>query len=58
MITTIYNLTPWLCMRKKYLMLTMLISGPKQPGYNITIFLVPLIDDLKPLWEDGVECLW
>ncbi|KAA0053344.1 hypothetical protein E6C27_scaffold27G00320 [Cucumis melo var. makuwa] len=35
-------------------MLTLLIPGPKQPGNDIDIFLQPLIDDLKLLW-DGVE---
>ncbi|KAL0546464.1 hypothetical protein IC582_016374 [Cucumis melo] len=45
-ITTIYNLSPWLCMRRKHLMLTMLISGPKQPGYAINTYLAPLINDL------------
>ncbi|KAA0052811.1 transposase [Cucumis melo var. makuwa] len=35
-------------------MLTLLILGPKQPGNDIDIFLQPLIDDLKLLW-DGVE---
>ncbi|KAL4016700.1 hypothetical protein IC575_024357 [Cucumis melo] len=48
-ITTIYNLPPWLCMRRKHLMLTMLISGLKQPGYNINTYLALLIDDLKIL---------
>ena len=28
MILTTYNLPPWLCMRRKFMMLTMLISGP------------------------------
>ncbi|KAL0561335.1 hypothetical protein IC582_001760 [Cucumis melo] len=55
-ITTIYNLPPWLCMRRKHLMLTMLISGSKQPGYDINTYLAPLIDDLKILWEEGVRC--
>ena len=55
-ITTIYNLPPWSCMRRKYLMLTMIISGPKQPGYDINTYLAPLIDDLKMLWEVGVQC--
>ncbi|KAI5327463.1 hypothetical protein L3X38_026859 [Prunus dulcis] len=27
-----YNLPPWLCMKRKFMMLTLLISGPKQPG--------------------------
>ncbi|XP_022151005.1 uncharacterized protein LOC111019025 [Momordica charantia] len=55
-ITTIYNLPPWLCMRRKFLMLTMLISGPNQPGYDINTYLAPLVDDLKLMWEYGVEC--
>ena len=37
-------------------MLTMLISGPKQSGYDINTYLAPLIDDLQMLWEDGVRC--
>nr|KYP76305.1 hypothetical protein KK1_020539 [Cajanus cajan] len=28
---TIYNLPLWLCMKRKYLMLSMMISGPRQP---------------------------
>ncbi|XP_057248995.1 uncharacterized protein LOC130590530 [Beta vulgaris subsp. vulgaris] len=50
-----YNLSPSLCMKKKYMMLSLLISGPKQPGNDIDIYLQPLIDDLKILWERGVE---
>ncbi|XP_073120201.1 uncharacterized protein [Henckelia pumila] len=50
-----YNLPPWLCMKKKFMMLTMLISGPKQPGNDIDVYLAPLIDDLKFLWDTGVE---
>ncbi|XP_073119934.1 uncharacterized protein [Henckelia pumila] len=33
----------------------MLISGPKQPGNDIDVYLAPLIDDLKFLWDTGVE---
>ena len=28
-ILTIYNLSPYLCLKRRYLLLTMLISGPK-----------------------------
>ncbi|CAL2271032.1 unnamed protein product [Prunus armeniaca] len=35
------------------MMLTLLISGPKQPGNDIDVYLEPLIDDLKSLW-DGI----
>ncbi|XP_074305019.1 uncharacterized protein LOC141639948 [Silene latifolia] len=52
---TIYNLPPWLCMKRKYLMLSLLISGPKQPGNDIDVYLEPLMDDLKLLWDEGVE---
>ena len=37
------------------MMLSMLISGPKQPGNDIDVYLEPLIEDLKILWENGVE---
>ena len=33
----------------------MLISGPKSPGMNIDVYLRPLIDELKDLWNNGVE---
>ena len=33
----------------------MLISGPRQPGNDIDIYLAPLIEDLKMMWESGVE---
>ncbi|CAL9002533.1 unnamed protein product [Prunus brigantina] len=49
-----YNLPPELCMKRKFIMLTLLISGPKQPGNDIDIYLEPLIDDLALLW-DGVD---
>ncbi|XP_057252022.1 uncharacterized protein LOC130592009 [Beta vulgaris subsp. vulgaris] len=50
----IYNLPPWLCMKRKYIMLSLLISGPKQPGNDIDIYLAPLIEDLKKMWDEGV----
>ena len=51
----IYNLSPWLCMKRKYMMLSMMISGPKQPGNDIDVYLSPLIEDLRLLWEEGVD---
>ncbi|XP_074277359.1 uncharacterized protein LOC141600998 [Silene latifolia] len=51
----IYNLPPWLTTKSKYILLTMLISGPKQPGNDIDVYLEPLIEDLKMLWNVGVE---
>ncbi|KAL6321186.1 hypothetical protein AAG906_015530 [Vitis piasezkii] len=40
---------------KKFMKLSLLISGPRQPGKNIDVYLSPLVDDLKTLWEKGVE---
>ncbi|XP_022007380.1 uncharacterized protein LOC110906580 [Helianthus annuus] len=51
----IYNLPPCLCMKRKYIMMSLLIQGPKQPGNDIDVYLSPLIDDLKTLWSPGVD---
>ena len=37
------------------MMLSMMISGPKQPRNDIIVYLNPLVEDLKLLWVDGVE---
>ena len=36
-------------------MLTLLISSSKIFGKDIDVYLAPLVDDLKILWNDGVE---
>jgi len=51
----IYNLPPYLCMKHKYIMLAMMIAGPRQPGNDIDVYLQPLIEDLRKLWVDGVD---
>ena len=50
-----YNLPPWLCLKQSYWMMSMLIPRPKSLGNNIDVYLQPLIDELKELWEKGVE---
>ncbi|KAL8147931.1 hypothetical protein AgCh_005310 [Apium graveolens] len=40
-------------MKRKYIMLTLLIPGPKKAGNNIDVYLQPLIEDLKLLWDQG-----
>jgi hypothetical protein len=40
------------------MMLTILVSGPKQPGDRIDVYLRPLVDDLKILWKPGVSEVW
>lgn len=49
-----YNLPPWLCMKQPFLLLSMLIDGPKGPGDKIDVYLQLLIDDLKELWSEGL----
>ena len=41
-------------MKTSYLMLTLLIPGRSAPGKDMDVFLQPLIDELKELWETGV----
>jgi len=40
---------------EKIMMLSMMISGPRQLGNDIDVYLSPLIEDLWLLWNDGVE---
>nr|ABA98354.1 transposon protein, putative, CACTA, En/Spm sub-class [Oryza sativa Japonica Group] len=47
----IYNLLPWLCMKRKYIMMPIIIQGPKQPSNDIDVYLRPLVEDLKLLWK-------
>ena len=51
----IYNLPPWLCIKRKYIMICMMIVDPKQPGNDIDVYLAPLIKDLRKLWVEGVD---
>ncbi|GJR86322.1 putative transposase-associated domain-containing protein [Tanacetum coccineum] len=52
-LTVIYNLPPWLCMKRKFINLSVLIS--RYPGNDIDVFLEPLVDDLHTLFETGVD---
>ncbi|XP_060974258.1 uncharacterized protein LOC133039388 [Cannabis sativa] len=49
-----YNLPPWLCIKDNYFLLSTLIPGAKSPGKDMDIFLRPLVDELKELWNNGV----
>ena len=42
----IYKLPPWLCMKLKFIMMPVLIQGPKQPGNDIDVYLRPLVYEL------------
>lgn len=54
-IVTPYNLPPWLCMNDPYMFLTLFIPGRSSPGKNIDVYLRPLMDELKLLWDSGVQ---
>ncbi|KAG8366059.1 hypothetical protein BUALT_Bualt17G0036600 [Buddleja alternifolia] len=54
-IVTLYNLPLWRCMDQPYMFLTLLVPSPRSPGRSLDVYLQPLIDDLKTLWNDGVE---
>jgi hypothetical protein len=41
----------------KYILLTILISGPTQPEVDMDVFLEPLMEDNKILWETCVQML-
>jgi hypothetical protein len=38
-ILAMYNIPTWLCHKRKYVMLSILIQGPKQAGTDIDVFL-------------------
>ncbi|XP_021751073.1 uncharacterized protein LOC110716747 [Chenopodium quinoa] len=54
-VLVVYNLPPWMCMKQPYTILSLLIPGKIGPGNNIDIYLQPLIEDLKELWETGAK---
>ncbi|XP_004306291.1 PREDICTED: uncharacterized protein LOC101302000 [Fragaria vesca subsp. vesca] len=49
-----YNLPPWMCMKKENNFLALLIPGPNSPRKCLDVYLRPLIDELKELWENGI----
>lgn len=42
-------------MHEPYFMMSLLILGPSSPRKGIDVYLRPLIDELKNLWENGVD---
>jgi phage FluMu protein Com len=52
-ILTMYNIPTWLCQKRKYLFLTVLISGPRQLGIDIDVFLEPMMQEFERLWKFG-----
>ncbi|XP_050238139.1 uncharacterized protein LOC126687627 [Mercurialis annua] len=54
-ILTPYNLPPGLCMKDEFMLLTILVPGPRNPKHLMDIFLQPLVAELNQLWECGVQ---
>jgi hypothetical protein len=54
----IYNLPPWLCMKQKFIMMPILIQGPRQPGNDIDVYLKPLVEELLVLWNKPGVRVW
>src|SRR3954466_8769639 len=54
----IYNLPPWLCMKRKFNMMPVLIQGLKQPGNEIDVYLRPLVEELLLLWAKPGVRVW
>lgn len=52
-ILTPYNLPPGLCMKRPFLFLSLIIPGPKSPKGKLDVYLQPLVEELKQLWNVG-----
>ncbi|XP_048502755.2 uncharacterized protein LOC125498568 [Beta vulgaris subsp. vulgaris] len=52
-VLVVYNLPPWMCMKQPYSILSLLIPEKSGPDNNIDVYLQPLIEELKELWETG-----
>ena len=50
-----YNLQPRKCMKEKNLFMSLLISGPRSLSREIDMYLQPLIEELKELWNFSVR---
>ena len=50
-ILTVYNLPPGMCIRLKFMFLSIVIPGLSSPGQNIDVCLRPLIHELAQLWS-------
>src|SRR3954463_10846287 len=47
----LYNLPTWLCTKQRYIHMSILIQGPKQPGVDMHLYLGLLKEELATLWE-------
>jgi hypothetical protein len=45
-------------MKRKFIMMPVLIPGPKQPGNDIDAYLRPLVEELLLLWHEEGVWVW
>ena len=45
-------------MEQKFIMMLVLIQGPKQPGNDIDVYLRPLVEELQLLWSNLGVRVW
>ena len=46
----VYNIPPWMSIRKEHLMLTLIVPGKHQVK-NMDVYLAPFIDEMQLLWK-------
>jgi hypothetical protein len=46
-----YNLPPNKCLKERFIFLSFVIPGPKEPKKQMNIFLRTLMEQLKELWQ-------
>jgi hypothetical protein len=49
-----YNLSPNKCLKEEFIFYALVMLGPKVPKKQMNIFLHPLMEELKELWQ-GVD---
>lgn len=52
-VVTLYNVSPYMCLKDTNYMLSLLIPGPKAPTNDSYVYLQPLVDELIDLWDTG-----
>ncbi|KAL8124816.1 hypothetical protein AgCh_012462 [Apium graveolens] len=47
----VYNLPPSMCMKDQFIFMPLIIPGDRNPAKDLNVYLRPLIDELKILWD-------
>ncbi|XP_074352460.1 uncharacterized protein LOC141691589 [Apium graveolens] len=50
----VYNFPPSMCMKDPFIFMPLIIPGDRDPTKDLNVYLRPLIDELKMLWNTGV----